>query len=171
MHADRSSVVRNPSALDEEKFHAVVMEAISRAISKTSRARVAQVMEISTRQLENIGKGAMPNARSLANLRALGPDLLDPIHREYGERSVPRDAVCSTDPISSKLAALLAKTIEMERPDSDGGAASTLAELLSLGEDERLLRQCARTFAGWVEMIDAYRAGQKPRLVTEDQAA
>lgn len=167
MADDRSTVVRNPSALDEERFHAVVLESLGRAISLHGRSKTAQAMEISTRQLDNIAKGSTPNARSLANLRSLGRDLLDPLHREYGERSVPRDAICSSDPVSAKLAALLCKTIDMEKPDSDGGQAATLREILDL--DEAALRQSARALAGWVEMIDAYRAGQKPRLV-EDAA-
>lgn len=166
----QNTVVQNPSALDEEKFHAAVLEVLGGAFKLHGRSKVAQAMELSTRQLDNIAKGSMPNARSLANLRSLGPELLDPIHREYGERSVPRDAVCSTDPISSKLARLLSKTIEMERPDSEAGEAAGLAELLALGEDERLLRQCARVFSGWLEQIDAYRAGQKPRLVSGEAA-
>lgn len=89
---------------------------------------------------------------------------LDPIHRAYGERSVPRDAVCSSDPISSKLAALLSQTIDMERPDSDGGPVTTLREILAM--DEKVLRQCARTLASWVEFVDAYRAGEAPKLRT-----
>lgn len=162
MTSKRSNVVRNPAPLNEEQFHAAMMESISRAIARNGKAKVAQIMCLSVRQLDNLGAGSFPRADRLANLRALGPELLDPIHREYGERTVPRNAVCSTDPISAKMAALLAKTIEMERPDSDGGTTATLSEVLNL--DEQTLRQCARALSGWVEMIDAYRAGQKPRL-------
>lgn len=157
-----NTVLPNPQPLDEEKFHAVMMEAINRAVAKFGKAKVAQTMCLSIRQMDNLGAGSFPRPDRLANLRSLGADLLDPIYRAYGERSVPRDAVCSTDPVSSKLAALLARTIDMERPDSDGGQSGTLREVLDL--DEATLRDCALKLVGWVEMIDAYRSGEKPKL-------
>lgn len=163
----RTSVVPNPPPLNEVEFHGAMLECISRQIARHGHATVAQTMCLSTKQLNNVLAGAFPRADRLANLRSLDRDALDPIHRVYGERSVPREAVCSSDPISSKMAALLAKTIEIECPSSDGGHTATLAEILSLcacPEDEAGLRKIARVCAGWLEMVDSYRSGSRPNL-------
>ena len=160
-----NTVVPNIEALDEEQFHAAMMEAIGAAVSRHGRAKVASVLGFnSVRQLGNIAAGSFPAPWRLWNLLSLDGDALDKIDRKYGRRGVPRHAVCSTDPVSSRLASLLSRTIEMERPDSDGGPAVHLRELLTLDEDD--LRRCAHVLAGWVEMIDAYRAGEKPKLKT-----
>lgn len=158
-----NTVVPQSRALDEEEFHAAMMEAITAAVGRHGRAKVASVLGFnSVRQLGNIAAGSFPAPWRLYNLLSLGDDALDKIDRKYGRRGVPRDAVCSSDPISSRLAALLSRTIEMERPDSPGGPAVKLRELLMLDEAE--LRHCAHTLAGWVELIDAYRCGEAPKL-------
>ncbi len=162
-----TTVLPNPAPLDEAQFHASMIECISRQVARHGQARVAQTMCLSIKQLSNVMAGAFPRADRLANLRSLDGDALDPLHRAYGERAVPRDSVCSSDPISSKMAALLAKTIEMERPGSDGGEQATLGEILSLcacPEDEAALRQIVRVAAGWLEMVDGYRHGPRPNL-------
>lgn len=158
-----NSVLPEIAALDEDQFHNAMMEAISGAISRHGRAKVAMALGLtSVRQLGNITNGSFPAPWRLFNLLALDAGALDKIDRKYGRRGVPIDAICSTDPVSSRLAALLARSIEMERPESDGGTQVKLAELRLLDEDE--LRYCARALAGWVEMLDAYHAGEKPRL-------
>lgn len=167
MPSESNTVLLNPEPLDEVRFHAAMMECVSRQVGQHGPGKVAQVMGLSIRQLGNLGAGSFPRADRLANLRALDRDALDPIHRAYGERTVPRDATCTSDPISAKMAMLLSRTIEMERPDSDGGSRATLAEVLALcgsSEDEIALRKIARVFAGWLEMVDAYRAGERPNL-------
>lgn len=157
------TVVPKIEALDEERFHATMMEAINRQIVRHGRAKVAGVMCLSLKQLENVGKGAFPRIDRVHNLRSLDADALDPIDREYGERRVPRTAICSTDPISTKLAELLAKTIDMEREDSCSGPSVSLRELRMLDEDT--LRRTAHALAGWVEMLDEYRSGTStPKL-------
>ena len=157
-----NTVVPKMRKLSEDEFHDVAVKVVSDAVADHGRETVARTMDISTRQLGNIMGGSTPAAFRLYNLRTLNPDALDAIDRRFGQRSVPRDAVCSTDPVSAKLAQLLARTIDIERPDSDGGASASLAELLTLPERE--LRSAASKLAGWVEQIDAYRAGETPRL-------
>lgn len=167
MPHDVNTVVPNAEPLDEARFHAAMMECVSRQVSRHGLAKVAQIMGLSIRQLGNLGNGSFPRPDRLANLRALDGDALDPIHRAYGERSVPREAICTSDPISAKMALLLSRTIEMERPESDGGQRATLAEILALcasPEDEATLRKIVRVCAGWLEMVDAYRAGERPNL-------
>jgi len=163
----RTTVVPNPQPLDEAQFHSAMTECISRQVTLHGHAKVAQTMALSIKQLSNVMAGAFPRPDRLANLRSLDRDALDPLHRAYGERTVPREAVCSSDPISAKMAALLAKTIEMECPSSDGGHHATLAEILGLcgcPEDEAALRKIVRVCAGWLEMVDAYRTGARPNL-------
>lgn len=167
MPSDDCSVVHKPEPVDEVRFHAAMMEAVSRQISRHGHGKVAEVMGLSVRQLGNLGAGSFPRPSRLYKLRELERDALDPIDRLYGERTVPRDAVCTSDPVSSKMAMLLSRTIEMERPDSDGGHRATLAEVLALcgsPDDEATLRQIARACAGWLEMVDSYRNGPRPNL-------
>jgi len=128
MPPEPRTIVRNPDPVDEVRFHAAVMECVSKQIAQHGVGKVAQVMGLSVRQIANLGAGSMPRADRLANLRSLDRDALDPVHRLYGERAVPRDALCTSDPISARMAALLSQTIEMECPDSDG-IASILTQL------------------------------------------
>lgn len=167
MPPELDTVLPNNQPIDEVRFHAAMMECVSRQVSQHGPGKVAQIMGLSIRQLGNLGNGSFPRADRLANLRALDRDALDPIHRLYGERAVPRQAVCTSDPISAKMALLLSRTIEIERPESDGGEKATLGEILGLcasAEDEAALRKIARVCAGWLEMVDAYRAGERPNL-------
>lgn len=162
MHESDDTVLPVPQPLNEVDFHAAMMEAISRQISRHGKGRVAQVMGLSIRQLENLGTGSFPRIDRVYNLQSLDMDAMDPIDRLYSRRGVPRAAICSTDPVSTKLAALLTHTIEIERADSEAGPDASLGELL--GIDERTLRHAALKLAGWVERIDAYRTGTKPIL-------
>ena len=148
--------------LSEDEFHDVAVKVVSDMVAKHGRDTVARCMGISTRQLGNIMGGSTPAAYRLYNLRTLDADALDPIDRRYGCRSVPRDAVCSSDPVSARLARLLSHAIDLERPDSDDGVDASLRELLALPEED--LRFAASKLAGWVEKIDAYRAGEAPKL-------
>lgn len=156
------SVVHKSIAPDEAEFHAAMAESIARQIGRHGKPKVAQAMAVSIRQLENILAGAFPRPDRLRNLVTLSGDALDPIDRLYGVRQVPRDAVCSSDPVSTKLAALLTRTIDIEREDSPGGPDATLGEILTI--DEEVLRAAMNKLCGWVERIDAYRAGEAPKL-------
>lgn len=157
-----NTVVPKVTKIGEDKFHDLAVKVISDAIASHGRDAVATAMDISTRQLGNIMGGSTPAAFRLYNLRTLNPDALDAIDRRQGLRSVPRSAICTSDPVSAKLARLLASTIDIERPDSDGGLTTSLAELMSLPEAE--LRAAASALTGWVERIDAYREGVAPKL-------
>lgn len=160
------TVVPNIEPTGEDEFHDLAVSAVSDMIADHGRDKVAKAMGVSVRQLANILSGSTPAPHRLWNLKTLDRLALDKIDRRYGERSVPRDAVCSSDPLSARLARLLSRTIPMESPDSESGPGVSLAELLALGEDEDELRAVANQLHGWVERIDAYRAGQKPKLRT-----
>lgn len=156
-----NTVVPQARAFGEDEFHDLAVACISEQIATHGREAVAGVMGITTRQLGNIMAGSSPAPHRVFNLRRLDPLALDKIDRKQGLRSVPRDATCSSDPVSAKLALLLSYAIEAERPESDGGPPVTLAELLNMPEAE--LRSAASKLAGWVERIDAYR--NPPRKV------
>lgn len=162
MRVSDNTVVPKITKLAEDQFHDLAVKVISDAVAAHGRETVAKAMDITVRQLGNIMGGSTPAAFRLYNLRTLNPDALDAIDRRQSLRSVPRDAMCTSDPVSSKLARLLARTIDIERPESDAGQLTSLAELLSLPESE--LRAAASALTGWVECIDAYREGTKPKL-------
>lgn len=63
---------------------------------------------------------------------------LEPLLAKFRRRSVPIDAICSTDDCTLPLVALLHAFIEMERATSDGGKRKTRAELKKA---EGLLRE------------------------------
>ena len=154
------TVVPKIGRLSEDEFHGAAIRCISNCIDDHGEAATAKAMEVSTRQLRNILAGSTPGARRLHNLLSLDPHALDPIDRHYGQRRVPRDAVCSSDPISERLARLLARMIQMERADSPEGERVALGELLSLTSfEEDDLRFIAAETAGMVERIDSYRSG------------
>lgn len=157
-----NSVLPRREPLTEEEFHNAMMVALSRMYQKHGKPRVAEWLGVSVRHLQNIAGGSLPAPHRIFNLIARDTDALDAIDREYGTRRVPRDAVCSSDPVSTKLAMLLTRTIDIEHPDSDGGTDATLNELLKLPED--VLRAVAAKTTGWVERIDTHRHG-KPKAV------
>lgn len=156
------SVVQQKQPLTEEEFHNAMMVALTRLYQKHGKPKVADWLGVSVRQLANIASGSLPAPHRLHNLMLHDPDALDAIDREYGLRRVPRNAVCSSDPVSTKLAMLLTRTIDIEHPDSEGGVDATLNELLNLPDD--ILRAVAQKTTGWVERIDAHRHG-KPKAV------
>lgn len=157
-----NNVLPQNQLLTEDDFHNAMMSALTRLYQKHGKPRVAEWLGVSVRHLANIAGGSLPAPHRLFNLVVHDADALDPIDREYGLRRVPRDAVCSSDPVSTKLAQLLTRTIEIEHPDSEGGTDATLAELLLLPED--VLRAVANKTTGWVERVDAHRHG-KPKAV------
>lgn len=155
-------VVLEKQPLTEDEFHNAMMVALSRMYQKHGKPKVADWLGVSVRQLANIAGGSLPAPHRLHNLMIHDPDALDAIDREYGLRRVPRNSVCSSDPVSTKLAMLLTGTIDIEHPDSEGGTDATLSELLMLPED--VLRSVSHKLNGWVERIDAHRHG-KPKAV------
>lgn len=156
-----NSVVPQRDPLTEEEFHNAMMAALTRLYQKHGKPRVAEWLGVSVRQLANIAAGSLPAPHRLHNLILRDAGALDAIDREYGVRRVPRNAVCSSDPVSTKLAMLLTGTIDIEHPDSDGGTDATLRELLELPEE--VLRSVSHKLNGWVERIDAHRHG-KPKV-------
>ena len=155
-----NTVVPKPRALDEDEFHSTFLVQLARLSKVHTPAKVAQALGYtSKRQLTNLAGGSLPGLLAYYNLLALDSSAHDEIDREYGHRKVPVDALCTSDPVAAKMAALLTKAIEAECPDSPGGVSVTLHEIL--GMDETILRDVHRRLGGWIDQIDEAR---KPPL-------
>ncbi|MHB9879118.1 hypothetical protein ACSMXM_05590 [Pacificimonas sp. ICDLI1SI03] len=152
---NETTVVPKAEPLTEEQFHAVMMQGLSRMTRVHGKAKVAQALGVSVRHLGNIAGGSLPSPDKLFNLLALDQTAHDEIMADYGKRSVPLGAMCSSDPVAAKKAMLLAKVIEAEKADSDGGKTVTLHEIIGFGEDE--LRDISATMNGWIARLDAAR--------------
>lgn len=163
------TVVPEPRALDEDEFHAEFMVLLAAANKRWGQAKVAQALGYTTkRQLANLANGSLPNLRGFYNLLALDATLHDPLDRAYGQRKVPTEAVCSTDPVSAKMASLLSRIIDAERPESPGGPNVVLQEICELArtpEGETMLRDVAAASARWVAMLDDARKPSQLKAV------
>ncbi len=145
--------------LTEDDFHAVFLQSLARLIATHGEGQVALWLGVSVRQLRNIKAGSLPTADKIWNLLAYDPSAHDEMDRKFGARNVPADALCSSDPVAAKMAAVLTKAIEAECPDSHGGTTVTLHEIFRM--DEAVLREVHRRLGGWVDQIDDAR---KPTL-------
>lgn len=160
----RNAVVPKLGPLTEDDFHASFMQALSRLTRQHGEARLALWLGVSVRQLGNIRRGSLPTADKIWNLLAHDTSAHDEMDREFGHRKVPVDALCTSDPVAAKMAALLTKAIEAECPNSPGGVVVTLHEIL--GMDEAILRDVHRRLGGWIDQIGEAR---RPALRTVRQ--
>lgn len=160
-----NTVVRKTEPLTEEQFGATFRQMLNRLIRRHGEAQVALWLGVSVRHLgTNVLRGSsLPTADKIWNLLAHDHSAHDEMDREFGQRNVPVDALCSSDPISAKMAALLTRAIEAESPDSPGGTAVILHEILSM--DEGILREVHRRLGGWIDQLDETRkpASFRPR--------
>jgi hypothetical protein len=156
-----STVVHEIRPLDEDEFHASFMLVLARLNKDHTPAKVAHALGYSTkRQLANLANGSLPGLRAYYNLLALDQSAHDELDREYGHRKVPYDAKCFSDPVSAKMATLLARTIEAEMPSSPGGCEVTAHEVRAMAstpEGEAMLREVARKTAHWVVLLEEAR--------------
>lgn len=150
-----NTVVPKIEPLAEDHFHAIFLQALSRLITAHGEGKVALWLGVSVRQLRNIKAGSLPTADKIWNLLAHDRSAHDEIDRQYGARKVPSNAICSTDPVSADMAALLTKAIEAEDPESPGGRDVTLHEIISM--PERVMRDVHRTIGGWIERLEDAR--------------
>lgn len=150
-----SNVVPQIRPLTEEKFHAAFLQSLSRLIGRHGEGEVALWLGVCRKQLRNIKGGALPTADKIWNLLAHDPTAHDEIDRKYGARKVPHNAVCSSDPVAARMAAVLTKAIEAESPGSDGGPIVTLKEIRLM--DEEAMRLVHRTLGGWLGRLEAER--------------
>lgn len=152
----RSNGVPNMQPLTEEAFRNVWLCSLARLCRSHGDSKVAQWLGVSERHLRNVKAGtSVPTADKIWNLLAHDPTAHDEMDGEFNARKVPKDAVCSTDPLTLDMIALAHETARDEAEDSPGGEATTDRELLN--KDERRLRKIHRTVGHWLDRIEKLR--------------
>lgn len=155
-----NTVVPEPKPLTEEQFHAAFMCALARLVRLHGKPKVALWLGVSVRQLGNYGNGSLPSPDRIWNLLAHDASAHDELDAEFGQRNVPKDAVCADDPLTLSMITLAHQVAAAEDPGSHGGQKVTDHELLEM--DEPLLRKVNRVTGTWLERLANLR---KPRSV------
>jgi len=155
----RNNVVQKTEPLTEGDFKAVWLCTLSRMCRVHGDAKVAMWLGISDRHLVNVKAGSLPSADKIWNLMAHDASAHDELDGEYGFKKVPRDAVCSTDPLTLDMIELAAETAADEAIDSPGGRIVTDHELLK--KNEARLRLVRGKIDHWLHRIETLR---KPSL-------
>ena len=89
-------------------------------------------------------------AATLVNLLALDPHALDGFLTHYGRRSVPSDAICTSDPLPAMTGAVH-KLVVAASPTSDEGAHLSRAELLDAKPQIRAAFDALGSLLGRIE--------------------
>ena len=145
----------------ETQFRNAWLCTLARMCAKHGDDQVAQWLGITERHLRNVRSGtSLPSADKLWGLLAYDDSAHDEMDALYGYRTVPIDALCSTDPLTRDLIALANEVAQAEDPNSPGGVAVTDHELLD--KDEHRMRRVYNTLGVWLERIGSMR---RPRAV------
>ena len=161
MADDRNTVVPNHKPQSETAFRNAWLVTLARMCAKHGDDQVALWLGISERHLRNVRSGSsLPSADKLWNLLAYDATAHDEMDALYGFRTVPLDALCSTDPLTRDLIALANEVAQSEDVNSPGGITVTDHELLQ--KDEHRMRRVYNTLGVWLDRISAMR---RPRSV------
>lgn len=157
---ENSQVVPKMEPLTEESFRNAWLASLSRLCRLHGDGKVALWLGVSVRHLRNIKAGNnLPSADKIWNLLAYDDSAHDELDGEFNARNVPKDSVCSSDPLTLDMIALAHETAEHEAPESHGGPAVTDSELLK--KDEQRLRRIHRKLGHWLDRVEALR---RPRI-------
>lgn len=156
----RSNVVPKAVPLTEEQFKATFLQTLNRLIRNHGEATVAMWLGVSVRHMGNIQKGSLPSADKIWNLLAHDESAHDEMDGEFGHRNVPKESVCSSDPLTLALITVARDVAAAEAPDSEGGVGVVDAEIRQM--DENLLRKINRVTGTWIHRLEAMR---RPREV------
>lgn len=152
----RNNVVPETTDVNEDEFHAALLAGLARAAKMPGGDKaLAFVMDCSTKQLDNIRKGATPHPKRLWDARAHCSTVLDDIADLYGARIVAKEAVCDVDDASVLITRLLLWLHEAQHPGSPGGRRVVPQELLPA---EFMIRQLHQATGEWIEQIGKARA-------------
>lgn len=158
----RSNVLPNSTPPTETDYRNAWLTTVARLCSAHGEDRVAQWLGVSVRHLQrNIRSGtSLPTPDKLWGLLSYDATAHDEMDALYGFRTVPLDALCSTDPLTRDLIALANEVAQSEDPESPGGVKVTDHELLL--KDEHRMRRVYNTLGVWLDRISAMR---RPRSV------
>lgn len=149
----RSNVVQRREPLTEEQFRNTWLTTLGRLCRLHGDSQVAHWLGVSERHLRNIKSGAsMPTADKIWNLLAYDDSAHDELDGEFGHKNVPKDAVCTADPLTLDMIALAHETARDEADDSPGGPSVTDGELRQ--KDEARLRKVHRVLTHWLDRIE-----------------
>ena len=136
-----NTVVLKREPLTEGGFHSALMVDWSRMIRKVGLAGFALKARMTERQVRNVQAGATPHALTIFNLLTEDDTALNCVFSEYGLRTAPRDAVCSSDPGTLPMAVALQHIAAAEHPESHGGPIITQYEAEHIPEADLLAAQ------------------------------
>ena len=157
----RNEVVPSNKPRSETDFRNAWLVTLARLCAKHGDDQVALWLGISERHLRNVRSGSsLPSADKLWNLLAYDATAHDEMDALYGFRTVPLDALCSTDPLTRDLIALANEVAQSEDVSSPGGITVTDHELLQ--KDEHRMRRIHNTLGVWLDRISDMR---RPRAV------
>lgn len=147
----RSIVAPQMADVNDIQFRAAMLAGIGRAESIHGARDVRYVMDLETKQFDNIKrKGATPHPKRLWDILALEPTALDDIARLYGKRLVSSEAGFDVDDAGIALTKLLLWFREGEK----GGLNHN-----HLLQGEFLIRQLHQVTGDWIEEISRLRQG------------
>jgi hypothetical protein len=136
-----NAVVQKREPLTEGGFHGALMVDWSRMIRKIGLASFALKARITERQVRNVQAGSTPHALTIFNLLAEDDTALNCVLSEYGLRTAPKEAICSSDPGTLPMAILLQHVAAAEHPNSHGGPIITQFEAEHIPDEDLLAAQ------------------------------
>lgn len=161
MNTKRAPVIPHCNMLTEEQFRSTWLLTLARMCREHGDSAVALQLGVSERHLRNLKRGdSIPEPFRLWNLLAMDRSAHDELDAEFDLKNVPKDAICSADPLTLDMIALAHETAEDEHPESHGGHAVTDHELLN--KDEARLRRVYRSIGHWLHRLEEIR---RPRSV------
>lgn len=150
------NIVPRKQQATESQFRNAWLQTLARLCAKHDDDQVALWLGISERHLRNVRSGtSLPSADKLWGLLAFDDSAHDEMDALYGFRTVPIDALCSTDPLTRDLIALANEVAQSEDPNSPGGTSVTDHELLD--KDEHRMRRVYNTLGVWLDRIGNMR--------------
>lgn len=149
-------VLPKAEPLTEDDFRKNWLCVLSRLCREHGDSKVALWLGVSERHLRNVKTGSsLPSADKIWNLLAYDKSAHDELDGAYGVKNVSSDAICTSDPMTLDMIAVAHEVAEHESPLSDGGAATTIHELVK--KDEARLRRVHRVIGTWLHRLDDLR--------------
>ena len=154
MHSN--NVVPKIPLLTEEQFRNNWLAALGRLCREYGDSQVALWLGVTERHLRTVRAGtSLPTADKIWNLLAYDASAHDELDGAYDAKNVPKNSVCSTDPLTLDMIAVAHEVAQHENPASHGGVATTDHELRE--KDEARLRRVYRVLGSWVDRLDRMR--------------